>query len=543
MSKNFSFISVFSIIIFCFFGCTSIKQPKDIFILPDYTEYDVIENEKNQIEKISDETPVMALWRASLLGDKDTFMLYENNLFDLLKDSIENKNYFSAYKYYNSLLAVGSKKINELNISEKEILQGFFSDIPGLVLNDENKRLLPKSIADCINATVTIWVDKGIKIQNGAGYADRVIGSGFFIDKRGYIVTNHHVINDLVDPKHEGYTRLFIKLARDSETRIPAKVVGYDAVLDLALIKVEVEPPFILSLGSSSDLSVGEKVSAIGTPLGLHGTITSGIISAVDRKLFTTGSVLQIDAAVNSGNSGGPCIDQQMRVQAIVFAGILQYQGLNFAIPVEYLRQDLPFLYKGGKRNHVWIGAYGHTMREGLTDIGLEIQYVMPGGIASRVGLKKDDVITFVNDKRIYKLEDFQDVLRNYVPENILKINYTRNNENYSVLVYLDERPEQPGYEIYKRDLLSSSFVPILGMGLTSVSTLYTRKFVINDIIKGSIADESGFSVTDPVNILEVKFNEDKSAISVNLSTRKKKKGYLDITMGIGAQLDSPFYF
>ena len=75
--------------------------------------------------------------------------------------------------------------------------------------------------------------------------------------------------------------------------------------------------------------------------------ITSGIISAVDRKLFTTGSVLQIDAAVNSGNSGGPCIDQQMRVQAIVFAGILQYQGLNFAIPVYPERDIMKSLLSG----------------------------------------------------------------------------------------------------------------------------------------------------------------------------------------------------
>ena len=418
-----------------------------------------------------------------------------------------------------------------------------FQSFPGLVLNDENKKLLPKTMVDCVNATVTIWVDKGIKIQNGAGYADRVIGSGFFIDRRGYIVTNHHVISDLVDPKHEGYTRLFIKLARDSETRIPAKVIGYDSVLDLALLKAEIDPPFILALGSSSDLSIGEKVSAIGTPLGLHGTITSGIISAVDRKLFTTGSVLQIDAAVNSGNSGGPCIDQQMRVQAIVFAGILQYQGLNFAIPVEYLRQDLPFLYHGGKRSHTWIGAYGHTMREGLTETGLEVQYVMPGGVANRAGLKKGDVITFVNGKRISSLENLQDIFRNYVPENILKLEYSRDSENYSALVYLDERPDQPGYEIYRSDLLTGSFIPIFGMGLSSSSTMSSRKFVIDEIIKGSVADESGFSVTDPVMILEVRFNEDNSAISVNLSTRKKKKGYLDITMGIGTSLDSPYYF
>ena len=526
-----------------FSGCMSIKQPKEVFALPDYTEDDVKENEKKRIEQLSKDTPVLALWRAVLLGDEETVSRYEDNLIELLKKAVAEEDYYTASNYYGSLSAVGSKRLGEIGLNARQIFSKFYADIPGLVLNDENKKLLPKTMADCVNATVTIWVDKGIKIQNGAGYADRVIGSGFFIDRRGYIVTNHHVISDLVDPKHEGYTRLFIKLARDSETRIPAKVIGYDSVLDLALLKAEIDPLFILALGSSSDLSIGEKVSAIGTPLGLHGTITSGIISAVDRKLFTTGSVLQIDAAVNSGNSGGPCIDQQMRVQAIVFAGILQYQGLNFAIPVEYLRQDLPFLYHGGKRSHTWIGAYGHTMREGLTETGLEVQYVMPGGVANRAGLKKGDVITFVNGKRISSLENLQDIFRNYVPENILKLEYSRDSENYSALVYLDERPDQPGYEIYRSDLLTGSFIPIFGMGLSSSSTMSSRKFVIDEIIKGSVADESGFSVTDPVTILEVRFNEDNSAISVNLSTRKKKKGYLDITMGIGTSLDSPYYF
>lgn len=533
-----------SVCLSCVFsGCMSIKQPKEVFALPDYTEDDVKENEKKRIEQLSKDTPVQALWRAVLLGDEETVSRYEDNLIELLKKAVAEEDYYTASNYYGSLSAAGSKRLVEIGLNARQIFSKFYADIPGLVLNDENKKLLPKTMADCVNATVTIWVDKGIKIQNGAGYADRVIGSGFFIDRRGYIVTNHHVISDLVDPKHEGYTRLFIKLARDSETRIPAKVIGYDSVLDLALLKAEIDPPFILALGSSSDLSIGEKVSAIGTPLGLHGTITSGIISAVDRKLFTTGSVLQIDAAVNSGNSGGPCIDQQMRVQAIVFAGILQYQGLNFAIPVEYLRQDLPFLYHGGKRSHTWIGAYGHTMREGLTETGLEVQYVMPGGVVNRAGLKKGDVITFVNGKRISSLENLQDIFRNYVPENILKLEYSRDSENYSALVYLDERPDQPGYEIYRSDLLTGSFIPIFGMGLSSSSTMSSRKFVIDEIIKGSVADESGFSVTDPVTILEVRFNEDNSAISVNLSTRKKKKGYLDITMGIGTSLDSPYYF
>jgi len=398
-------------------------------------------------------------------------------------------------------------------------------------------------MADCVNATVTIWVDRGIRFENGAGYADRVIGSGFFIDERGYIVTNHHVISDLVNPKHEGYTRLFIKLARDEETRIPAKVVGWDPLLDMALLKAEVEPPFILELGSSSQLTIGDKISAIGTPLGLHGTITSGIVSNVDRKLFSNGSVFQIDAAVNSGNSGGPCIDSKMRVQAIAFAGIEKYQGLNFAIPIEYLRQDLPFLYSGGKRNHVWVGAFGHTKKDGLKETGIEVQYVMPGGSANMNGIAAGDIIGFADKKRLGSIEDLQTVFRSHIPETLISCAYLHGDESKNTLIYLDERPENPGYDIYKSDLISHSFIPIFGMELTPSSTLYSRKYTITNILNGGIADESGFSVTDPIYVSDVEFVDNNSVILVSVNTRKKKKGYLDISMRIGNRLDSQYYF
>lgn len=529
------------VLAFLFFtSCSSINTPKDIYVPIDYTEQDAVNNEKKRINEIKQDFPVKALWRSYLLNDSETIIDNEENVFELLKKALDNNDYFSAMKYYISLESVNYKKLKFVNITKQELYKEYLKDVPGLT---SDSKYLPKTVADCINATVTIWVDKGIKIENGAGYADRVIGSGFFLDKRGYIVTNHHVISDLVDPKHEAYTRLYIKLARDSETRIPAKVIGYDSLLDLALLKAEIEPPFILELGSSSDLQIGDKVSAIGTPLGLHGTITSGIVSAVDRKLFTTGNVLQIDAAVNSGNSGGPCIDKNMRVQAIVFAGIMQYQGLNFAIPVEYLRQNLPFLYNGGKRTHSWIGAYGHTMKEGLKNTGLEIQYVMPGGTVSRIGIEKSDVITFVDNKRIYSLEDMQNILRNYSSEVIIPCVYQSGDESKSVLLYLDERPQCPGYEIYKTDLMANSFVPIFGMELVLSSAHSQRKFTISDVIRGGVADESGFSVNDPVYVANVDFSEKKDAIAIQVNTRRKKRGYLDVSIMLTSSLDSPYYF
>lgn len=537
MKKRFAF----SLIIFIVFsGCTTIRQPKEVFEPLDYTEKDVQETEKKRIYEMKEDTPVQALWRSVLLNDELLVSEISDYVFEKFEQSVASGDYFNASKYYKSLKSTGYEKLKEINISENVIVSESLKNVPGFAVD---RKYLPKSITDCLNATVTVWVDKGIKIEHGAGFADRVIGSGFFIDKRGYIVTNHHVISDVVDKKNEKYSRLYVKLARDSETRIPAKVIGYDAMLDIALLKVEVEPPFILDLGSSKELQLGDKISVIGTPLGLQGTVTSGIVSSVDRKLFTMGNVFQIDAAVNSGNSGGPCIDSSMKVQAVVFAGILQYQGLNFAIPVEYLRQDLPFLYHGGKRTHSWTGSFGHTMKAGLQETGLELQYVLPGGTSSRAGLKKGDLITFVDGKRITSIEEMQSILRNYESETIIPVQYIRENETFKSLFYLSERPEQPGLEIYSSDLLCYTFVPLFGMELTPSSTISKRTYSICDIIKGSIADESGFSITDPIHVSSVSFSEKKDAIAVTISTRRKKRGYLDIQMNLMTALDNPYYF
>lgn len=537
MKKYFAFLLITA---FLLSGCTSLKQPKTVFEKPDYTQKDIVENEKKRISKMANDFPVKAYWHSLLLGDESTILENEKNLCEIFESRWKDGKYNDAAKIFFSLEASSSSALASLGVSREEILHLYYRNVPGLSVD---KSLLPGSWKDCINATVTVWVDRGIKIQNGAGYADRVIGSGFFIDNRGYIITNHHVIEDLVNPKYEGYARLFVKLARDSETRIPAKVVGYDDVLDLALLKVEVEPPFVLELGSSSNLSVGDKVLAIGTPLGLDGTITSGIVSSVGRKLFTTGSVLQIDAAVNSGNSGGPLIDKDMKVQAIVFAGIPQYQGLNFAIPVEYLRQDLPYLFRGGKRVHSWVSSFGHTKKEGLAEMGLEVQYSMPGGVTNRAGITVSDCIVSINGQNVYNLETLQDIFRNFEDETIVKCEYMRGSVKKSTLLYLDKRPESPGYEIYEHDLINNSFVPIFGMKMERSSTTSSRKFSIVDIIKGSIADESGFSVTDPVYVSDVIFNDDKTAISVAISTRKRKSGYFDVSLRMGASLDSPYYF
>ena len=520
-------------------ACRSVRQPSSVAQPINYSDEDIVQNEIQRINEFMENEPLRALWRAHLLGRDEVTEKCFLKVVELYNSAVEEKNYLDAKRYYKSLMAVNPQWKASENLAQLEKLAA--ADVPGF--NGQNKKA-PSKISECMKASVTVWVDRGVTVKNGAGYADVIIGSGFFIDERGYIVTNHHVIDSMVNPKYEGYARLYIKLPEDNLTKIPAKVVGYDSLLDLALLKVEIEPEFVLNLGSSSDLEIGDKISAIGTPVGLEGTLTSGIISSFDRKLLALGNVFQIDAAVNSGNSGGPLIDKNLKVQAIVYAGILQLQGLNFAIPVEYLKQELPYLYGRGEIVHSWIGCFGNTKREGTKKTGLEVQYVLSGGSAFLSGLTAGDVITSLDGKTVSSLDDFNFMMMALETETIVECKYiSADGQEKSCLVYLDKRPENPSVTVYQSDLITSSFVPLFGMKLIPSSTTNRKSYTIEKIIPGSSADDMSFSENDTVTIADVTVNEKNKIIITTLSTRRKKKAFLDVVMSLGTSFDSPYYF
>ena len=223
---------MFSVILI---SCSSINNVKNVPEHIDYDDSKVVQNEIQRINSFMESEPVRALWRAILLGDEEMISRTKENLWNLYTRAVDEKNYYEAMKYLKSLETAGFSDFEKLlseRYSIEELSKLFLQEVPGLQSDNEKR---PKTIADCMEATVTIWVDRGIKVQNGSGYADIVIGSGFFIDRRGYLVTNYHVIDSMVNPKYEGYSRLYIKLLEDSDTKIPAKVIGYDSVLDLAL--------------------------------------------------------------------------------------------------------------------------------------------------------------------------------------------------------------------------------------------------------------------------------------------------------------------
>ncbi|MCM1322021.1 MAG: S1C family serine protease [Bacteroides sp.] len=550
---------LFAPFILCFiFFCGSCASEKQAVLSPDeYGSRQSLESEIKEIEKIVPNNPVYALFRAMLLRENVPNDNAAQEITDFCAQAVkkclaeslsaEQENIFRAWQLYESLSFAGTQYVQDAAYSAEDLYARAMLPLLSELKQPENET--SGKIFQYIAGTVTVWVDLGLKVEKGMGYPERVIGSGFFIDPRGYIVTNHHVIQHLVDPTYKGFSRLYIKLAEDSDTRIPAKVIGWDPTLDLALIKTEIDAPYVFALGSSNSLNIGERIYAIGSPAGLERTLTSGIVSAIDRKLLSVASVMQIDAAINAGNSGGPIIDQMGNVQAVVFAGMLRADGLNFAIPVEYLKRNLAALYRGGKVEHSWIGAYGRTKKGDADqsgqreDAGVEILYTMTSGSAWYAGIMPGDTIVSIANTQIKTLEQMQNALLSVSPGMLVPIECVgASGEKTTRIVYLDARPDAPGKTFYRHETAANACLPLFGMKLNSVSE-NRKKFAVAAVVNGSIADESGFSENDPVTLGRTKILEDENLFYAELYTKKRKSGYLDINVAMIAPLDSPYFF
>ncbi|MDR1231128.1 MAG: trypsin-like peptidase domain-containing protein [Spirochaetaceae bacterium] len=394
------------------------------------------------------------------------------------------------------------------------------------------------SAAQMVKGVATVVVDRGIRVARGMGYPDRVLGSAFFVDTSGLLITNYHVIESEVSPSYEGYSRLYIRMGDSTSARIPAKVIGYDKTLDLAVIKAEFTPEYVFSLIDRAVPEVGETVIAIGSPGGLEKTVTSGIVSALGRRFLQIGDVIQIDAAINHGNSGGPVVDTEGRLVGIVFAGVEEYEGLNFAIPAERLASALPAMLKGGKAERPWLGL---SLAE--TKDGIEIIYVAPLTPAWEQGIRENTIITKLNGETITASEGLlitacQDALFSSQPGELCAIETA---DGRTFCMTLASRPELPLAEAAKVDSKERMAAPLFGMVLApSIGGTLSPTYLIQKVIRGSIADEIGLSPEDPVTIKNLKLEEKQGYATMEISVKKKRQGYLGTVMILPAYLDSP---
>ena len=398
------------------------------------------------------------------------------------------------------------------------------------------------SPTEMIKGVATVIVDRGVRIERGVGIPDRVLGSAFFVDASGLLITNYHVIASEVDPKHRGYSRMFIRMGDATSPRVPARVIGYDIALDLALIKTEIETEYVFSVIDRVTTRVGDTVLAIGSPIGLEKTVTSGIVSALGRRFLQIGDVIQIDAAINSGNSGGPIVDSEGRLVGVAFAGIPQFQGLNFAVPAERLAAALPAMIKGGKARRPWLGF---TLCE--TFSGAEIIYTAPNTPSARHQVREGSFIRTINGNRITApqgglIPALQNALFLAGPGELVALEVADQNGIIKRHVIMTvPRPDLPLLDAARVDRRERIVTPLFGMMLTPLSSgLFSSNFRVERVVRGSISDEAGISENDPISINRLRILENDGFALLEISIRRRRMGYLETTMQLPAWLDSP---
>jgi putative serine protease PepD len=257
-----------------------------------------------------------------------------------------------------------------------------------------------------------------LKIQGGGRIGE---GSGMVLSPDGLILTNNHVVESAA-----GAGGSITAVFQDGRTA-PAQIVGRDPSSDLAVAKAQgVSGLRPIELGNSDSLRVGQDVVAIGSPLGLGGSVTRGIVSALDRAVSlgqstdrgTVINAIQTDAAINPGNSGGPLIDRQARLVGINTAiatvnGQGGSVGVNFAIPINQAKRIAEELQKTGQATKPVLGV---TVTDAPNDGGALVSELTAGGAAQRTGLKVGDVITKLNDRRITGADELVAAVRQHAP-------------------------------------------------------------------------------------------------------------------------------
>src|SRR5215218_4190768 len=292
-------------------------------------------------------------------------------------------------------------------------------------------------------------------------------GSGFVVDRDGTILTNAHVV--------EGARDVSVRFSENGNDTIPAEVKGRDTSTDLAVLKIDpskVKDLQVMPLGDSSKVHVGDSVVAIGNPFGFTRTVTTGIVSALQRQIqapngFPIRNVIQTDASINPGNSGGPLLDGDGRVigitSQIATGGGQGSVGIGFAVPVNLAKSLLPKLKQGGKIERAYLGIemtdVGGQLAKELNlpvESGALIQSVVPGGPADDAGLRGGrtettrgvtaggDLIVKVDGKSVRKSDDVAAAIADNRPGDKVSIEYYRGKDKMTAEVKLGKRPNRP---------------------------------------------------------------------------------------------------
>jgi serine protease Do len=270
------------------------------------------------------------------------------------------------------------------------------------------------------------------------------LGSGVIVDKRGYILTNNHVIERADE----------IEVRLSDKRKFKATVVGRDPKTDLAVIKVEATNDLpVATLGDSATIRIAEWVMAIGNPFGLDQTVTVGVVSAVGRSdvgITTYEDFIQTDASINPGNSGGPLINLSGEVIGINTAIVASGQGIGFAIPINMAREITDRLIAQGRVVRAWLGIGIQELTDELAtqfgvkaDDGVLIGNVMKDGPADKGGLKPGDVIQEFNNTKITNVRQLQREVAKSPVSSSATVKVLREKQSLTLRVVLGEQPSE----------------------------------------------------------------------------------------------------
>jgi serine protease Do len=372
------------------------------------------------------------------------------------------------------------------------------------------------------------FFDRFFRDQMPRDYKQRSLGTGFIIDRDGYILTNNHVV--------EGMDEIRVTFSDGKEFN--AKIIGRDPKTDIALIRVDPDRALVpLPLGDSDKLEVGEWVVAIGNPFGLGNTVTAGIVSAKYRQIGAGpyDNFIQTDASINPGNSGGPLLNvagEVIGINSAIFSRSGGNIGIGFAVPVNIAKDLLPQLKKG-KVVRGWLGVMIQKITPELKeklglkdDKGALVADVPSGSPAEKAGIKRGDVIVSFDGKEIKEMNDLPYLVGSTPVGKGVKVELVRDGRRKTVKVEIgelketEEKAEAPGEE--QSDL---------GLSLEEVTPEIAREFGLSEaaglivvrVDEDSPAAEAGFRPGDI--LLEIDQKPVKTLAGFQAAVRNLKKG------------------
>ncbi len=316
------------------------------------------------------------------------------------------------------------------------------------------------------------------------------LGSGFIIDSSGYIVTNYHVVNNVDE----------ISIKFHDNTELPAKLIGSDKRTDLALLKVEAKKPLpFVKFGDSSKARVGDWIIAIGNPFGLGGTVTTGIISSKGRDIGGTEGIvddfIQTDAAINSGNSGGPAFNlagEVIGINTAIYTPTGVNVGIGFAIPSNTAQNIIDQLKKMGKisrgRLDVTIQEVTPEIAEGLglkEPIGALIVDVQQGGAGDKAGLKSGDIIVEFAGQQVKTSRKLQVLVAETPIDTDVKMVLIRNGKKHDLVAKITENEKAPLKSNKKPT--SNAFIEKNNIKFSNLTDELRQRFAINEELNGVV--------------------------------------------------------